>query len=89
MLAIANHRLKISHRSTSFPANKGQLLLFGCFFFWPCRAACVVLVSQPEIEPRPSAVKAHSTNLWTAREFQRSVLFCFFFQRSVLTDLFS
>ena len=39
------------------------------FFFWPRPAACGILVPQPGIEPRPSAVKARSPNRWTAREF--------------------
>ena len=40
-------------------------------FFWPCLEACEILVPQPGIEPRPSAVKALSPNPWTAREFPR------------------
>ena len=33
--------------------------------------------SRSGIEPGPSAVKAQSSNYWTGREFQFSVLFCF------------
>ena len=39
-----------------------------CFGFFGL-AACGILVPRPGIEPRPSAVKAHSINHWTAREF--------------------
>ena len=35
------------------------------FFFWPCYEAFGTLVSQPGIEPTPSAVKAPSPNHWT------------------------
>ena len=44
---------------------------FFLFFFLPCRTSCRILVPQPGIEPRPSAVKAWSPspNHWTAREF--------------------
>ena len=51
--------------------------LFDCLFvFWLCLVACRILVPQPGIEPRPSAVKAQSPNHWTAREFPS---FYFFF----------
>ena len=39
------------------------------FFFFFGRAACRILVPQPEIEPRPLAMKAWSPHHWTAREF--------------------
>ena len=32
-------------------------------------AVCGILVPQPGIEPRPTAVKALSLNCWNAREF--------------------
>ena len=38
-------------------------------FFWPRLVAYGILVSQPEIQPRPLAVKAPRTNHWTARDF--------------------
>ena len=41
-------------------------------FFWPCCAACGILVSRPGIEPRPSAVKPQSPKHWTTREFPTS-----------------
>ena len=37
--------------------------------FWPCHAACVILVPQPGIEPRPLAVKVWSPDHRTAKEF--------------------
>ena len=41
------------------------------FFFWPCCAACRILVPRPGIEPAPLAVKAWNPNYWTAREFPK------------------
>ena len=38
------------------------------FFFWLCHTACRILVSQPDIEPTPSALEAWSLNHWTTRE---------------------
>ena len=42
--------------------------LYFFFFFWPCRAACGILVPGPGIEPMPPAVEAQSPNHWEARE---------------------
>lgn len=39
------------------------------FFWWPCHVACRILICQPGIESRPSAVKAWRPNHQTAREF--------------------
>ena len=36
------------------------------FFFWPHVAACTILVSQPEMELVPPAVKPWNLNHWTA-----------------------
>ena len=41
------------------------------FFFGQFRAACGILVPQPEIQPRPLAVKAQSPNDWTTKEFPK------------------
>ena len=38
------------------------LLLFTFFFFWPHLAACTILVSQPEMELAPPAVKPWNLN---------------------------
>ena len=38
------------------------------FFFWPCHAACGILVPQPGIEHVPPALEAWSLNHWTSRE---------------------
>ena len=42
---------------------------FFFFFFGPCCMACGIVAPQPGTEPEPSAVKAQSSNHWTAREF--------------------
>ena len=39
------------------------------FLFWQLCSARGILILQPGIEPRPSAVKARNPNHWTAREF--------------------
>ena len=46
-----------------------SLYLFIYLFIWLHHMACGILVSQPGIEPVPSAVKAPSPNHWIAREF--------------------
>ena len=43
--------------------------VFFLSFSWPSHKACRILVSQPGMEPTPSAVKAWGPNHWTAREF--------------------
>ena len=44
------------------------------YFFWPCRSAFGILVSQPGIEPMVLVVKAQSPNHWRAREFLHGTL---------------
>ena len=39
-------------------------------FFWPCRAACGLLVPRPGLKPMPLAVEVWSLNHWT-REVPR------------------
>ena len=39
------------------------------FIFWPCSAACGILVTRPGIKPMPLAVKGQSPNYRTTREF--------------------
>ena len=46
-----------------------NLSVYLFIYFWPRCAACRILVSQPGMEPVPSAVKARSPNHWTARYF--------------------
>ena len=49
------------------------------FSSWPCRMACGIFVSSPEIEPVPSALVAWSVNHWTTREvsgFLLALIFC-------------
>ena len=38
------------------------------WFFWPCHAACGILVPQQGIEPVPPAWDVQSLNHWTATE---------------------
>ena len=42
---------------------------------WFEGCVCGILVSQPEIEPGPSAVKARSPDHWTTRELPTVVIF--------------
>ena len=59
------------------------------FFFWLHHVACGILVPQPGIKPRPSAVRAWSPNHWTSREFHPNLYFLmdWFFSGSVLRVL--
>ena len=63
---------KSTCRSCRWAELVGPSCLFcfglGCFFFG--QAACRILVPQPGIHPRPSAVKVQSLSHWIAREFQ-------------------
>ena len=36
--------------------------------FWPCHAACGILVPRPGIKPTSSALEAQNLNHWTTRE---------------------
>ena len=59
---------------TAEPPGKSPLFILDLgnfFFFWPCCAACGVLIPLQGIEPWPMAVKALSPNHWTAREKNR------------------
>ena len=49
-------------------------LLFKVGFFWPCHAACGILIPWPGIEPGFPATEAQSPNYWTVREFLCSEL---------------
>ena len=40
------------------------------YFFWPGSVDCRILVPQPRIEPRPTAVKVPSPNHWAVRELR-------------------
>ena len=62
------------HGGGWWPCGYEEGLLTMFFFFWLHHSACGILVPQPGIEPRPSAVKAQSPKHWTAREFP-NVLF--------------
>ena len=44
------------------------LVVLFFFLFWPCCAACRILVPRPGIEPMLPAVEAQILNHWTARE---------------------
>ena len=45
--------------------------------FWPCHAACRILVSWPGIKPTQPALGAESLNNWTAREVPVNSVFNF------------
>ena len=44
------------------------------FFFWPCHAACRILVLWPGIEPVPPAVEVQSLTHWTTRKVLKNKL---------------
>ena len=48
-----------------------HLFLFIVLFFWPCCTVYGILVPLPGIEPGALAMRARSSNHWTAREFPR------------------
>ena len=52
--------------------DEGSTLIL--FIYLAMHAACKILVLQPGIKPRPTAVEVWSLNHWTARE----LLFFFF-----------
>ena len=43
-------------------------------YFWPCHAACGILVLRPGIESMPPAVGVWSLNHWTAKEVPGVIL---------------
>ena len=51
-----------------FAATWINLDIIILLFFWLCHIAYRILVSQPGIEPIPSALEAWSLNHWTTRE---------------------
>jgi len=53
----------------SVTTDKGLISLPLFFSFWLHHVACGILVPQPRIEPRPTAVKAQGFSHWTTREF--------------------
>ena len=49
-----------------------EIWIYVCLFvFWPCCMVCGVLVAQPGIEPRPSAVREWIPNPWATRGFPK------------------
>ena len=62
---------------------------FYFLFFWPHHAACGILVPQPGIEPRSTALEAWSLNCWTTREAPFTIFklyFLVFFLRGCSRD---
>ena len=57
----------------SLPPDLSHKFFFSFLFFWPSHTACGILVPQPGIEPRLSAVIERSPNHWTPREFPISL----------------
>ena len=54
---------------TSVPFHGGPNLSLAFFsFFWPCFAACGILVPQSGIKPTPFKLEAQHLNPWTSRE---------------------
>ena len=67
----------------TLPRIQNHIVGFG--FFWPCCAACGILVPQPGMEPAPSAVKSRGPNHWTAREFPVGFVSVFVIWQTVCT----
>ena len=69
--------LTLTSRESTFPrVSLYTILFYLCYFaFWPCHAACGILVPQPGIEPTPPAVEAWSPNHWTARKAPMPFIF--------------
>ena len=42
----------------------------GNLYFWPCHAACRILIPLPGIEPVPPALGPQSCNHWTAKDIR-------------------
>ena len=63
-VASSSSRVSEFHNSSLYIIFHFYLFIY----FWPCSAACGILVPWPGIEPAPSAVKARSPNHWTTRE---------------------
>ena len=66
------------HSTLQTTASRGPVLGFQQYFniffsFWPCHAACRILVLQPEMEPTPPSLEAQSLNHWTVREVPPTV----------------
>ena len=57
------------------------------FFFFFCRAACRILVPQPQIKTQPPEWEAWNLNHWTAREFPPLLIFKTSFFLSILCEL--
>ena len=60
----------------SFGLNIFTMIFLFCF--WPCHAACRILVPWSGIEPGPSVVRVWSPNYRTTREFSWCVCLYFF-----------
>ena len=79
-------RLKFSSSYwTLLPALKNKPLLFYFIFFG--HVACRISVSQPGIEPTPSALGVWGFNHWTAREVQVCPMFNHTFQRLIIRSI--
>ena len=53
------------------------MFYFIYLFFWPCRAACGILLPLPGIEPLSTILEAQSLNHWTAGDVPTVCLFIF------------
>ena len=68
-------RITVPHAPVIYVNMGKSVALTLIFFFWPRHVACRILVPQPGIEPRPTAIKVLSPNHWTAREFLTLIFF--------------
>ena len=66
-LEIGHHRwYRTTDRGLFSIQGEEQRILAIFFFFWPCPAACGILVPRAGIKPMPPAMEARSLNHWTA-----------------------
>ena len=68
MLGVAEGKTRLRSDVTEQQYSLAKPLFFFSFF-WPCSAACGILVPRPGIEQGPSAVEAQNRKAWTGGEF--------------------
>ena len=65
---IAEKKMNWEIKTDFAPVIHGFFLKFIFIYFWPCWAACGILVPSPSIELVPSAMEEPILSHWTTRE---------------------